>query len=48
MVVSRIVRAHGGQLEIKSQPGVGTEMRVRLPKPGARLKLLAAPKEGSW
>ncbi len=45
MVVSRIVRAHGGQLEIKSQPGVGTEMRVRLPKPGARLKLLAAPKE---
>ncbi|MCC6356134.1 MAG: PAS domain-containing protein [Verrucomicrobiae bacterium] len=43
MVVSRIVGSHGGQLEIKSQPGVGTDMRVRFPKPGPRVKLLAAP-----
>jgi signal transduction histidine kinase len=42
MVVSRIVRAHGGQLEIKSLPGVGAEMRVRLPRPGSRVKLLPA------
>jgi len=45
MVVSRIVGAHGGQLEIKSLPGVGAEMRVRLPRPGSRVKLLPAPLE---
>jgi len=45
MVVSRIVRAHGGQLEIKSLPGIGAEMRVRLPKPGPHVKLLPAPVE---
>lgn len=47
MVVSRIVGAHGGQLEIKSQPGVGAELRVRLPRPGPRVKLLAAPGGGA-
>lgn len=45
MVVSRIVRAHGGQLEIRSLPGVGAETRVRLPRPGPHVKLLPAPLE---
>jgi signal transduction histidine kinase len=39
-IVRRIVREHGGDLEIESEPGRGTEVRVRLPFPGGRVKLL--------
>ncbi len=31
-IVKQIAELHGGQLEIQSQEGVGTSVRVRLPK----------------
>lgn len=40
LVVYKIVRQHGGTLEIKSEAGVGTEVVVRLPRRPARIKLL--------
>jgi PAS domain S-box-containing protein len=40
VIVRRIVRDHGGELDIESQPGRGTEVRVCLPLPGERVKLL--------
>jgi len=30
-IVQRIVEAHGGRLELESQPGVGTTARVLIP-----------------
>jgi PAS domain S-box-containing protein len=40
LIVRRIVREHGGELELDSAPGQGTTVRVRLPLPGTRIKLL--------
>jgi signal transduction histidine kinase len=46
MIVQRIVRAHGGNIEIESQVGRGTTFRVRLPLHEPLPRMLGAP-EGS-
>ena len=43
MIVQRIVRAHGGRIELESQVGRGTSFRIWLPLHERRLRLLEAP-----
>ena len=43
MIVQRIVRAHGGRIELESQVGRGTVFRVWLPLHERRPRLLEAP-----
>jgi PAS domain S-box-containing protein len=43
MIVQRIVRAHGGRIDIESQVGRGTVFRVWLPLHERRPRLLEAP-----
>jgi signal transduction histidine kinase len=45
MIVQRIIREHGGELELETAPGVGTTLRIRLLIHPRRVKLLEAPKE---
>jgi len=42
MVVHRIVRSHGGRIEVTSQPGKGTSFTIWLPLPQRRPRLLDA------
>ncbi|MGB0580676.1 MAG: two-component system sensor histidine kinase NtrB [Limisphaerales bacterium] len=42
MIVQRIVREHGGQIGIQSEPGQGTRVKVWLPLDERKPKLLAA------
>lgn len=42
MIVQRIVREHGGQIGVQSEPGKGTRVKVWLPLHERRPKLLAA------
>ncbi len=44
MIVQRIVRQHGGHIELESRVGQGTRFRVRLPLQERQPKLLAATK----
>ncbi|WP_372845656.1 nitrogen regulation protein NR(II) [Pontiella sp.] len=44
MIVQRIMRDHGGQIEINSEPGRGTRLTLRFPREDARMNLLVAPK----
>jgi signal transduction histidine kinase len=43
MIVQRIVREHGGMMEIESQRGKGTTVRLRFPVGGRQVRLLEAP-----
>jgi two-component system, sporulation sensor kinase E len=43
MIVQRIMRDHGGEIEINSEPGRGTRVTLRFPREDARLNLLEAP-----
>jgi PAS domain S-box-containing protein len=40
LVVRRIVREHGGEIEIKSEQGVGTEVTIHLPRIDKRMRFL--------
>jgi len=43
MIVRRIIRAHGGRIEIDSRLGQGTSIRIGLPLHERRTRLLEAP-----
>lgn len=43
MIVQRIMRDHGGEIEINSEPGRGTKLTLRFPREDVRLNLLVAP-----
>ncbi|MDX6767734.1 MAG: ATP-binding protein [Candidatus Methylacidiphilales bacterium] len=40
MIVQRIVREHGGEMEIESHPGRGTAVRLKFPAGGRQVRLL--------
>ncbi|MCS7049621.1 MAG: ATP-binding protein, partial [Verrucomicrobiae bacterium] len=43
MIVQRIVREHGGQLQLDTTPGRGTTVRIHLPLHEKRIRLLQPP-----
>ena len=45
MIVQRIVRDHGGQMEIHSEPRSGTTFTLFLPREEQRIRLLKAHPE---
>ena len=46
MIVQRIVRAHGGRIELESNVGRGTSFRVWLPRQERATRLLEGGKAG--
>ncbi len=40
LVVRRIIREHGGEIEIKSEEGIGTEVTIHLPRVDKRMRFL--------
>ncbi|MCK5676777.1 MAG: PAS domain-containing protein, partial [Verrucomicrobia bacterium] len=47
MIVQRIMRNHGGEIEINSGAGRGTRLTLRFPREDARLNLLEAPEQAA-
>jgi PAS domain S-box-containing protein len=47
MIVQRIVRQHGGKIELESRVGQGTTFRIRLPLQERQLKLLQGTKDAN-
>ena len=47
MIVQRIVRQHGGHIEVESDVGQGTTFRIRLPLRERQPKLLEASQQRS-
>ncbi len=47
MIVQRIMRDHGGEIEINSERGRGTRLTLRFPREDARMNLLEAPEKES-
>jgi two-component system, sporulation sensor kinase E len=45
MIVERIVREHGAQLAVESDPGKGTVFTIKFPLKSQRVKLLSQPTE---
>jgi signal transduction histidine kinase len=45
MIVQRILRDHGGEIEISSTPQRGTSFTLNFPRDDMRLSLLEAPKK---
>lgn len=43
MIVQRIMRDHGGQIEVESRPGEGTTFTLFFPREDRRIRLLRAP-----
>ena len=45
MIVQRIVREHGGTIEVESDKDRGTTFRIKLPIHEKRMRLLEAPRD---
>ncbi|MCK5849921.1 MAG: PAS domain S-box protein [Kiritimatiellae bacterium] len=45
MIVQRIIQDHGGQIEVVSDPGIGTSFTIQLPLAERRMRLLKAHKQ---
>lgn len=43
MIVHRIMRDHGAQIEVESEPGKGTTFTLLFPREDSRIRLLGAP-----
>ena len=48
MIVQRIMRDHGGEIEINSELGRGTRLILRFPREDARMNLLVAPEQEKY
>jgi PAS domain S-box-containing protein len=44
MIVQRILRDHGGHIEIDTRPGLGTTVTLVLPRDSRRVRMLEAPR----